>query len=103
MASQLMNFGNLPVLNVGKGIIMKNFDILCYPIEDASGWEMEICHDLGANQLNPSVSRRKMILQILQKCGVAINQEDFEYLTDFAIDQLLLDNGINVVFHDCMD
>ena len=82
---------------------MKTFDVLCDPIEDASGWEMEICHDLSGNKLSQSVSRRKMIYQILKVCEVDIDEEVFELLSDYAVDQLLLDNGINVVFHDVME
>lgn len=82
---------------------MKTFDVLCDPLEDASGWEMEICHDLSGNKLSPSASRRRMIYQILKVCEIDIDEEVFELLSEYSIDQLLLDNGINVVFHDSME
>lgn len=80
---------------------METFNILCEPLEDAGGWEMELCTNTSNGY--KTASRRKAIYNVLEVCGVDISWDIFNSFSDMAIDQILIDSSINIVFHDSME
>ena len=79
---------------------MKNFEVLREPISSEPGWEMENFYDLSGNNFPTRTSERATIIQILVACGILESEEGAEFITNYDLDRILIENNIAVTFID---
>lgn len=84
---------------------MKIFNYERVPISDTPGWEVDVYYNVDGLlcELPSRFTERGVLIDVMRYIGIFLDDEVLDILTDYAIDQALLENGVHVMFHDTME